>query len=115
MHSGLYRILGMDPMQSGFYPSTIWCVTTFRLWIVRTVEFHRIALVIFEYFLAGYKICVTQAHFPARRQAKEFFGRVLHKIILLNIKFRPKLISLIPAAASSGLLTAANVSVASAG
>ena len=90
MHSGLHRILGMDPMQSGFYLSTIRCVTALRLWIVRTVEFHRIALVIFEHFLAGYKICVPQAHFPPRRQAKEFFGRILHKIIFLNIKFPPK-------------------------
>jgi len=55
--------------------------------IDRATQLHDLAVLVFDDLLAGQKISVTEAHLPAGRQADEVLGRVLLKVVSLDVEF----------------------------
>jgi len=85
-HPGAHSIPSRDPVQGGLDLAAVRGIAAFGGRIVGAAQFHNLAAGrISNHLLAGDEIGVAQAHLAARRQAEEFLGRVLQKIILLDV------------------------------
>ena len=84
---GINGVRGGHPMQSGLDFATVRSISALDGRIVGAVEFnHFSGGRVFDHLGAGDKVCIAQANLPARSQAEVLFGRVLHKVLLLNVK-----------------------------
>ena len=80
------RMFCRDPVKSGFYLASIGGVASTCSWIVGAEQLGDVAVAIFYYVGACYEISITESYFTAWREAKEFFGRILHEVIAFDEK-----------------------------
>src|SRR4029078_1089630 len=57
-----------------------------RCRIISAAQLRHLSFCIFNRFATGDEIGVSQTHFGAGREPKEFFWRILHEVVLLDIK-----------------------------
>ena len=77
---------GGHPVKGCLDLTAVGCIAAAGGRIIGAVKFnHLTAVRILDYIHAGDKVGIAQAHFPARGQAEEFFGRRFHEIIAFNI------------------------------
>ena len=77
-------------MNGGLHLTPIGSVSAARGRIVSAVDFDHFAGLILHYVGAGHEITVAQAHFASGRQPIKLFGRILAKVVLLDVEHTRK-------------------------
>ena len=75
------------PVNRTFYLSAIRAVAAAGRRIVSTMDHRHVAVCILLKAVAGYKICIHQAHFIAREHTEILFRWLLHEVFTLDIEF----------------------------
>ena len=79
-------MFGGDPVECGFYLTSIGGIASTCSGVVGTVQFGDVAVGIFYDVGALYEVGVTESYFSAWGEAEEFFGWFFHEVIAFDEK-----------------------------
>ena len=79
-------MFGGDPVESGFYLTSIGGVASTCSRVVGAVQFGDVAVGVFYHVGACYEVGITESYFPAWGEAEEFFRWFFHEVIAFDEK-----------------------------
>src|SRR4051812_33880368 len=83
-------LASFHPMKCPFYFPTSKSTSTLCFWIIRTVQFNYISIIIFYHFFTFNEVSMFQTNLIAWEETEIFLRWVFHEILLFNIDLTRK-------------------------